>query len=148
MTGWLQRSGPAFARMPSMRSNVPIVAQALTRFAQERNLPLPLPLSAFELSHHGSDKNLTRALLEKISCSRYLISTDGSTHRHPDHQALLRILRYSRHKPELIFNDAAATTQDWRTKNQDVLKQGFQNYETEFPQTPTEGVVVRFKPSR
>lgn len=61
----------------------------------------PLPLAGLKLSHHGSFKNLTKEMLEGINCRRYLVSTDGSVHHHPDHQALLRILKYSTTRPLL-----------------------------------------------
>jgi hypothetical protein len=80
--------------------HAPDLAAALERLRRERHAAHALfPLAAFKLAHHGSEKNLTRAVLEQIDCSRYLISTDGSGHEHPDHQALLRILRYSKIHP-------------------------------------------------
>jgi len=88
----------------------------------------PFKLSAFKLSHHGSDKNLTQKLLEIIDCDCFLVSTDGSTHRHPDHQALLRILKYSKRPPRILFNYDEMTTEKWRDRKADVLGQGFKDY--------------------
>jgi hypothetical protein len=82
--------------------HAPDLATALERLSSERHpasAPPPVPLAAFKLPHHASEKNLSRAVLETVDCTRYLISTDGSGHGHPDHQALLRILRYSRRTP-------------------------------------------------
>lgn len=123
----------------------PDLAQALERLRQERGLgEARLPLDAFKLAHHGSAKNLDAAVLGKIDCSRYLISTDGSTHKHPDHQALLRILRHAPRRPELLFNYEAATTAPWRDGKADVVEQGFQNYTTRFPAQPSEGLRLEF----
>lgn len=119
----------------------PDLARALERLRQERGLgETRLPLDAFKLAHHGSAKNLDAAVLGKIDCSRYLISTDGSTHKHPDHQALLRILRHTPRRPELLFNYEAATTAPWRDGKADVVEQGFPNYTTRFPAQPAEGL--------
>ena len=58
-------------------------------------------LEVFKLAHHDSTGNLSKQLLEQIDCTRYPASTDGSGYLHPDHQALLRILRYSATRPWL-----------------------------------------------
>jgi hypothetical protein len=104
-----------------------------------------LPLAAFKLSHHGSANNLTRALLETMSCGRYLISTDGSGHGHPDHQALLRILRYSREAPQLLFNHLSRTTRPWRDQKRDVVRGDFQDYGSRFPVDPLEGLILEWQ---
>ena len=119
----------------------PDLARALERLRQERGLgDGRLPLDAFKLAHHGSAKNLDASVLDKVDCSRYLISTDGSTHKHPDHQALLRILRHVPRRPELLFNYEVPTTAPWRDGRADVVGLGFQNYATRFPARPGEGL--------
>ena len=119
------------------------LADAVARLVRARNLApgAPLPISAFKLPHHGSENNLTRALLDAVDCTRFLISTDGSNHRHPDHQALLRILRYAKRKPELLFNHDCETTRPWRDKKADVINR-FRDYATDFPQDPSAGYVL------
>jgi hypothetical protein len=126
--------------------HAPDLATALGRLTRERNPASAdlFPLAAFKLPHHGSEKNLTQGVLETIDCSRYLISTDGSTHGHPDHQALLRILRFSRRSPKLLFNYAANTTLPWRDSKSDVVAMGFQDYATQFPANLADGVIVEF----
>jgi hypothetical protein len=117
---------------------------ALERLRGERNLGArAFPLSAFKLPHHGSSKNLDRELMENVDCSRYLISTDGSMHRHPDHQALLRLLRYSKQTPELLFNYEVDTTRPWRDSKRDVLDDSdLRDYVTRFPVESEEGLVL------
>ena len=128
-------------------AHAPDMLDGLERLRVERNIQGPVSLAAFKLSHHGSDKNLTRALLEGIDCSRYIVSTDGTVHCHPDHQAMLRILRYSRAVPELVFNCEADTTRPWRDRKSDVLDSGsvgvaLRNYSTRYPDDPPEGIVL------
>lgn len=124
--------------------HAPDLVAALNRLCRERNLPpaTPFPLAAFKLPHHGSENNLTRALLEKVDCSRYLVSTDGSTHRHPDHQALLRILRYSKRRPWLLFNYECDTTRPWRDAKSDVVSESFQDYDIGFPGNAEDGFIL------
>ena len=106
--------------------HAPDLAAALEVLSNARNAAsAPLSLSGFKLPHHGSAKNLTRAVLEKVDCNRYLISTDGSNHGHPDHQALLRILRYSKRSPQLLFNYAGETTLPWRELEIGYPQHGF-----------------------
>jgi hypothetical protein len=119
----------------------PDLAAAVVRVCRERNQPA-LPLAAFKLPHHGSENNLTRAVLDAIDCGRYLISTDGSTHRHPDNLALLRILRFSKRPPRLLFNYARPTTEQWREGRGDVVGGDFQDYTVGFPDDADAGYVL------
>ncbi len=127
--------------------HAPDLAAALDRFAQARpTWPTGptgrLKFAGFKLPHHGSEKNLSRAVLDRIDCCRYLISTDGSGHSHPDHQALLRILRYAPGQPRLLFNHRGDTTSPWSDMKSDVLAAGFQEYTTEYPVRPADGLVL------
>jgi hypothetical protein len=63
-----------------------------------------LHLDAFKLAHHGSKHNLSRDLLDRLDCRNYLISTDGTQFKHPDRQAVARVLKYGGLKPQLHFN--------------------------------------------
>jgi hypothetical protein len=121
----------------------PDMAAAFDRLRAQRQMPSAFPLDAFKLSHHASENNLTRDLLEKIDCRRFLVSTDGSVHRHPDHLALLRILRHVTKRPEFLFNYRSDTTRPWDERKRDVTK-NFQDYDTRFPDDPAEGIVVSF----
>jgi Metallo-beta-lactamase superfamily len=125
--------------------HAPDIAEALERLCRERQMPSssPFPLAAFKLPHHASENNVTRAVLERVDCSRYLISTNGSpSYRHPDHQALLRVLRYSKKPPQLLFNYLAETTRPWRDSKSDVVQGDFQDYEVVFPTNPDDGLIL------
>jgi hypothetical protein len=114
---------------------------ALGRLQVEKGTKTRLPLSAFKLPHHGSAQNLSQALLGRINCPRYLISTDGSVYRHPDHLALLRVLRYSAAHPTLFFNYQVDTTRNWQDRKADVLA-NFPSYDTAYPGKPGRSLVV------
>lgn len=125
--------------------HAPDLAAAVRRVLRLRSTELArLRLSAFKLPHHGSSKNLSRELLDSVDCDTFLISTDGSVHQHPDHQALLRILRYASRRPRLLFNYERATTTPWRDAKGDVVGGGFQDYDTGYPEQATNGIVVEF----
>jgi hypothetical protein len=69
-------------------------------------------LDAVKLSHHGSEKNLSPALLGMLDCPTWLVSTNGSLHHHPDRRAIARLI--TRHVPtHLVFNYLSAETAEW-----------------------------------
>lgn len=123
------------------------VEAGLARLQAERNLTSrTLPLTTLKLPHHGSARNISQGLLEKVNCDQYLISTDGSGNpMHPDHQALLRVLKYSTRKPCLAFNYDADTTRNWRDFRQDVLSLGLGSYDTLYAADPDRGLVLMLK---
>jgi hypothetical protein len=88
-----------------------------------------LHLDVFKLPHHGSRNNVHRALIEAVDCDRWLISTDGTRFKHPDAEAIARIIKFSSTpKPLLSFN-VPSTFNGWWKK--DAWKTRF-NYETEY----------------
>lgn len=62
-----------------------------------------LEFDAIKLSHHGSIKNNFK-LIENIKCNRYLISTDGTKHRHPNQEIIAKILKCNKDKKTIYFN--------------------------------------------
>ena len=44
-----------------------------------------------KISHHGSKNNTSLDLLRRIKCNKYLISTNGKSHGHPNLETLARI---------------------------------------------------------
>jgi hypothetical protein len=124
------------------------IEAGLSRLRFERNLgDHPFPITVFKLPHHGSARNISQNLLERIDCAQYLISTDGTGNsRHPDHQALLHVLQHSSSRPCLAFNYYAETTRNWRDFRQDVLDLGLEiglrNYDTIYAKDPDRGLVL------
>ncbi|MFW9917247.1 MAG: ComEC/Rec2 family competence protein [Candidatus Thorarchaeota archaeon] len=73
-----------------------------------------LRLDAFKLPHHGSMYNISQDLLEKIDCKRYLFSTNGTGHhKHPDNEAVARVIKFGGPEPELIFNYRSIVNLIW-----------------------------------
>ena len=68
-------------------------------------------LNYVKLPHHGSYRSLTKGVLEKIRCSRFIISTNGRRHFLPNKRALLKIWKYMPRDSgsiDVIFNYADA----------------------------------------
>jgi hypothetical protein len=65
----------------------------------------PVALDLFKTPHHGSRQNMTRSLVEAVECPLWLFSSDGTTYRHPDAQAIATILNFGiQPKTTLGFN--------------------------------------------
>lgn len=73
---------------------------------------LPVEVSVLKVSHHGSKANTDSKLLKAIKCDRFLFSTDGAIHRHPD-QGLIGQIIESRSRAQLVFNYRQPQTTGW-----------------------------------
>jgi hypothetical protein len=91
-----------------------------------------LRLDAFKISHHGSKNNTSAKLLSLVDCRRFLISTNGSRHGHPDQEAIARIV-YRNHQntepTELYFNYRTTRNSVW---DDDDLRYEW-NYQVHYP---------------
>jgi hypothetical protein len=70
-------------------------------------------LDAFKLSHHGSRKNTSRALVEALPARQYLVSTSGSQFGHPNPEAIARIAVYGPQRKALAFNYRTEFNEAW-----------------------------------
>lgn len=89
-----------------------ILLSSVRRLCESRNISR-LKVGALKLSHHGSKNNTSKALLEQLDTGKYLVSTSGRQHEHPDVQAIARILCYSRQSATLYFNYSSEQTSPW-----------------------------------
>ena len=94
--------------------------------------------SVFKLSHHCSVKNISEELIQSVPADQYLISTDGTTHKHPDNQALLRLIKWSGRRPYFAFNYSIEKTR-WWLENKDALPMEYQQYDAEGPYLESNG---------
>jgi beta-lactamase superfamily II metal-dependent hydrolase len=97
-----------------------------------------LVVDAMKMPHHGSKGNTSRKLIEKVNSSRYLISTNGNVHHHPDAAAVARVIKFSRPHPELVFNYRTEQTEIWDDQGW-IEKYG---YHPLFPNTGTPGIML------
>lgn len=96
----------------------------LRRYAREEGFDDDVvPLELFKVSHHGSRGNIGVDLLARMRCSRFLISTDGTTHHHPDRPAIDLIIQ-NVPGAEIIFNYDSDQTRPFADA-QDQADRGF-----------------------
>ena len=100
----------------------------------------PLYLDLFKIPHHGSTGNISKKLLERIRCSRYLISASGAYHAHPDEVAIARIIKYGGHKPDLYFNYLSTYNEIWKHL---VLQKEYQ-YFAHYPSDDQTAITIHF----
>jgi beta-lactamase superfamily II metal-dependent hydrolase len=75
---------------------------------------LPLACDLVKLPHHGSQANVTQALLEHVDCAHYFVSTSGQQFDHPDDVAIARVITAEGPRPRtLYFNYTQKKTSVW-----------------------------------
>ncbi len=82
----------------------------------------PLVVDLLKIPHHGSKNNTSKELLKTVGCRAALFSSNGAVFRHPDKEAVARVIKYAPSGVEIVFNcrtefnkmwDAAGTRKLW-----------------------------------
>lgn len=89
-----------------------VLVPALRALAQRRGIAGPVPIDAVKLSHHGSRANVTQDLLRAVDASHYIFSTNNAYFRHPNAEAVARVI-VGGTKPTLWFNYDTPTNRQW-----------------------------------
>lgn len=97
-----------------------------------------LSVDLFKLPHHGSRKNVSKELLEKLDCPRYVFSTNGSYFKHPDPVAVSRVLKFGGSGKTLYFNYENEFSSIWDDANWKSLY----DYETVYPDDEHDGFLT------
>lgn len=92
------------------------------------HFPDGVDVNLLKVSHHGSKANTDRGLLETLGCRRFLISTSGKGHKHPDNLLIARLLA-AKNLPELFFNYDVDHTARWS----DELPMGWPSFDPFYP---------------
>jgi len=71
-------------------------------------------LPAYKIAHHGSRNNTAAAMLKRLRCKRFVISTNGDRFRHPDREAIDMLNDVP--DSELFFNYRSDTTGPFETE--------------------------------
>lgn len=77
------------------------IVTALTNLGYNKYNKLNVEL--FKLSHHGSQKNTSVELLNLVDTSKYVVSTNGDLHSHPNKATIARIVT-SNPNAKIYFN--------------------------------------------
>ncbi|HET8988039.1 MAG TPA: MBL fold metallo-hydrolase [Humibacillus sp.] len=89
-----------------------VLAAGLLGLAKARGQS-QLQVDAFKLPHHGSQANVSAALLATAPASHYLVSSNGDVFHHPDDVALARVITNAHTAPTLWFNYRNPRTERW-----------------------------------
>lgn len=100
-----------------------------------------LAVDACKLPHHASKANVSRPLLAALSCPQYLFSSNGAYFRHPDPQAVARVIKWGGRQPSLTFNYRSPYTEAWASK---PLRERH-GYSVTYPAPRSEGVAVEWR---
>lgn len=73
--------------------------------------PGPHRFDAVKLSHHGSRANTSIELLERIRCTRWIVSSDGAQFHHPNAECLARVV-VTQSRPTFYLNYASEEVAD------------------------------------
>jgi beta-lactamase superfamily II metal-dependent hydrolase len=73
-------------------------------------------LDLVKVPHHGSQNNLTRELVQSVSCPTWVFSSDGTRYMHPDAPTIARLIKWGTVSPTLIFTETTAFNAYWQRK--------------------------------
>lgn len=114
-----------------------LLEEGLIQLAQAHGGPFPVDL--FKLSHHGSQANISKRLLSLMACSRFAVSTNGARFRHPDAEAIAKVITARPAEPKrLVFNYRSAFTTLWESSE----LQARWNYTCTFPEASFEPMMI------
>ena len=114
------------------------LVSSLKRFRKQRGIAHRLAVNAMKLSHHGSRQGHSKALLDLIDCPRYLVSTNGHSHYHPDREAIARTILWGGKDPTLYFNYRSEFNSYWGDQDH----QRSHGYRAVFPPDEEQGLTV------
>lgn len=73
-----------------------------------------IKVDAVKISHHGSKNNTSMELLQRIDCPKYMISTNGKSHGHPNLETLARIAEVNKTKnTQILINHNLNNIPTW-----------------------------------
>lgn len=75
--------------------------------AMMRDVRWPMEVTLATIPHHGSRRNINRAMADGLKAKFWLVSTNGAGHQHPHADSLSRILVGAKargERPMLVFN--------------------------------------------
>ncbi|KQM19140.1 AVAST type 1 anti-phage system MBL fold metallo-hydrolase Avs1a, partial [Chryseobacterium sp. Leaf201] len=84
-------------------SHPTVIINSLKKHYKQEEFPLQFDL--IKVSHHGSKNNTSVELLNYIDSDKFIFSTNGLTHNHPDNETIARIVcRKTKFTRNLYFN--------------------------------------------
>ena len=81
-------------------AHINLITESLKRLGYTKKKPLNVEF--VKLAHHGSSKNLNKEFLDLVQSKKFIVSTNGGRHHHPNKETLSRILTHP--KRERLIN--------------------------------------------
>jgi len=122
-------------------AHAPLLVASIQKLSKQRGADR-LKIDAFKVSHHASQNNLNIDLMKLLDCRHYLISTNGDRFKHPDREAIARIIKYGKYggnHPKLYFNFRTEWNNVWEQK---PLQEKY-GYAAFYPEAGQAGLLVR-----
>jgi hypothetical protein len=102
-----------------------------------------LRVDAVKLPHHGSKNNLDAELMDLLASPRWLFSTNGSQHHHPDPQVVARIILANQGRRfSLVFNYPRDTNEERTKRWAATSTQEEWGYIAQFAADKTSGITI------
>lgn len=98
-------------------------------------------LDVCKMPHHGSKANISSGLLNTIKCNQYLFSSNGAYFKHPDKEAIARVIKWGGAEPQLVFNYHTKYNSMWDSA---PLREEY-GFKTRFPETGSNGIVLEWE---
>ncbi|AND65218.1 hypothetical protein AX766_12890 [Flavobacterium covae] len=109
-------------------SHPSIIVQNLKKYYKDDEFPVKFDL--IKIAHHGSKSNTSPELLNLIDSEKYIFSTNGLIHNHPDKETIARIIsRPSEFTRNLYFNYPLEILNDFKDEKM-MEKYNFKIIET------------------
>jgi len=121
-------------------AHAPVLAESIQALLRQRG-QTRLKLDLFKVSHHGSQNNLSKELLELVDCENYLVSTNGDHFYHPDRQAIARILKYGGDRKTIYFNYCNRYTEVWGSDDLGTVREKY-HCTTVYPPADEPGIRI------
>jgi beta-lactamase superfamily II metal-dependent hydrolase len=121
-------------------AHAPVLVRSIDKLLKQRGLQR-LKVDLFKVSHHGSQNNVSTELVQRLDCSRYILSTNGNHFCHPDRQAVARLIKYGRRdgqRPKLYFNYKSRYNEVW---SEPELQEKYE-YSASYPPDDQPGTIV------
>ena len=99
-----------------------------------------LAVDACKLPHHGSKANVSPKFVQALDCRKWLFSSSGAHFKHPDRQAVARVITWGGAQPELSFNYRTKYNDLWDSK---PLREQH-GYKVSYPASDTEGTLLEW----
>lgn len=105
----------------------PVLARGVRKLAKERGQKR-LEVDVVKLPHHGSLRNVTRALVQALDGRTWLFSSNGKQHGHPHKEAVARVVLDTPRPKHLKFNYRTTINEVWDNR---IWKENY-GFDTEY----------------